>query len=161
MVLLSLKSGELATEWDETPLVLDNDADESARRNLVAEAHSAERPIAIPFPKFNDGRGFSQANVARRQYGFTGELRAIGDAIPDQALHLLRAGFDTVVIPDEAVLPTWQRALKRYRGGYQTALRNPFQLRQRYSKRDAPERNVDMPMHSERDIVLLAAHAPQ
>ena len=161
MVLLDLNSGELAIETDAILLVLDNDADEATRRRLVAEADSAGRPIAIPFPKFSDGRGFSQANVVRRHDGFSGELRAIGSPIPDQALHLLRAGFDTVVITDGADVAIWQSALRRYRGGYQTALRNPVQLRQRYRAPEPSARTVDTTARSKPDLAALAAHAPQ
>ena len=161
MVLLDLNSGGLAIEPDQTPLVLDNDADDATRRQLVAAANSTGRPIAIPFPKFSDGRGFSQANVVRRHDGFSGELRAMGSLIPDQALHLLRAGFDTVVITDGADLAIWQSALKRYRGGYQTALRNPVQLRQRYRTPEPPARTDNTTVRSKPDLAALAAHAPQ
>lgn len=50
--------------------------------------------VAIRFPKFSDGRGYSLAHLLRRHYGFAGELRAIGDVLRDQFDYLRRCGFD-------------------------------------------------------------------
>jgi phosphoadenosine phosphosulfate reductase len=54
--------------------------------------------IAIQFPKFNDGRGYSIAALLRRRYGWTGELRAIGDVLRDQLYYMARAGFDVFAV---------------------------------------------------------------
>lgn len=51
--------------------------------------------IAIEFPSFTDGRGFSQARLLREAYGFKGEIRAVGDFLPDQLAFLARCGFDS------------------------------------------------------------------
>jgi len=56
--------------------------------------------IAIAFPGFADGRGFSLARLIRRA-GFKGELRASGRLLADQYAHALGCGFDTVEIPDD------------------------------------------------------------
>ncbi len=50
--------------------------------------------VAVNFPKFGDGRGYSTARLLRERYGFAGELRAVGDVLRDQLLFLSRAGFD-------------------------------------------------------------------
>lgn len=50
--------------------------------------------IALHFPKFNDGRAYSQARILRDRYGFVGEIRATGSYGRDQLLFLYRAGFD-------------------------------------------------------------------
>lgn len=162
MALIDLKSASLKSDGLAIAAVaIANDADNDARHDAVERA--GDSPIAIPFPKFNDGRGFSLANVLRRQHQFTGELRATGHIIPDQAIHLLRAGFDTVEVDDAAVLPAWQAALNRYRGNYQTALRNPAELR-----RDASRNTSDDPVASnskqtisqrEADSQILASSA--
>ena len=135
-------------------ITIANDADYAAQRNAVERADG--RAIAIPFPKFNDGRGFSLANVLRRQHRFTGELRATGHVLPDQAIHLLRAGFDTVEIADSSALPAWQAALGRYRGNYQSALRNPAELR-RNAHRTTSAAAIRA---ADRAQAQLAAHAP-
>jgi len=50
--------------------------------------------IAVQFPKFGDGRGFSTAALLRRRHGWRGELRAIGDVLRDQLYFMKRVGFD-------------------------------------------------------------------
>jgi uncharacterized protein (DUF934 family) len=56
--------------------------------------------IAIRFPDFVDGRGFSLASVLRERLGFTGELRAIGKILREQLFYLKRCGFDSFQLPD-------------------------------------------------------------
>lgn len=50
--------------------------------------------IAVDFPKFADGRGYSIAYHLRARFGYQGELRAIGDVLRDQMFYMQRAGFD-------------------------------------------------------------------
>jgi|AZII01.1.fsa_nt_gi uncharacterized protein (DUF934 family) len=50
--------------------------------------------LAVNFPTFTDGRGFSIARLIRHRYQFAGELRAIGQIAPDQLFYLTRCGFD-------------------------------------------------------------------
>jgi uncharacterized protein (DUF934 family) len=57
--------------------------------------------IAIYFPNFMDGRGFSLARIIRERYGFQGELRAFGNIIVDQLFFLSRCGFDTYLLDDD------------------------------------------------------------
>lgn len=56
--------------------------------------------IALEFPAFNDGRSYSKAGILRR-YGFSGELRAVGDVLIDQAALMLRTGFDTLQVSNK------------------------------------------------------------
>lgn len=51
--------------------------------------------IALHFPKFSDGRAYSQARLLRERLGYRGELRATGGVLQDQALFMLRCGFDS------------------------------------------------------------------
>lgn len=53
--------------------------------------------IAVDFPKFADGRGYSIAYHLRARFGYQGELRAIGDVLRDQIFYLQRVGFDAFV----------------------------------------------------------------
>jgi len=78
--------------------------------------------IAVAFPAFADGRGFSLARLLRRA-GFTGELRASGRIVADQSVHARQCGFDTIEIPadlaarqDEA---QWRAAFGAYSEFYQ------------------------------------------
>ncbi|MES2821756.1 MAG: DUF934 domain-containing protein [Pseudomonadota bacterium] len=54
--------------------------------------------IAIDFPSFRDGRGYSQAYLLRTRLGWTGELRAVGDVLRDQLSHLRQCGFDAFAV---------------------------------------------------------------
>lgn len=56
--------------------------------------------IAIDFPNFADGRGFSQARLLKRE-GYTGEIRAVGDVTWDRLRYLKRSGFDTFDIDED------------------------------------------------------------
>ncbi len=64
--------------------------------------------IAVNFPKFTDGRGYSLAHQLRAAYGFTGELRAVGDVLFDQLQFLSRCGFVSFDIVDPATLKLLQ-----------------------------------------------------
>jgi uncharacterized protein (DUF934 family) len=50
--------------------------------------------IILDFPKFKDGRAYSQARLLRERYGYTGEIRARGEVLRDQLLFMARCGFD-------------------------------------------------------------------
>ena len=60
--------------------------------------------VAINFPKFVDGRGYSMGRKIRGRFGFSGELRATGDILFDQLQLLARCGFDAFEITDHATL---------------------------------------------------------
>ena len=51
--------------------------------------------IALEFPAFTDGRSFSQARLLRSRYGYNGEIRAIGNYMPDQVFYLSRVGVNS------------------------------------------------------------------
>lgn len=60
--------------------------------------------VAVDFPKFTDGRGFSIAYNLRMRLGYTGELRAIGDVLRDQLFSMQRVGFDAFATrPDRSI----------------------------------------------------------
>ena len=76
--------------------------------------------IAVHFPKFTDGRGYSTATLLRRRYGYKGELRAFGDVGRDQLFFLQRVGFDSFALaphrdPD-AALASFDDFSVRYQG---------------------------------------------
>jgi uncharacterized protein (DUF934 family) len=56
--------------------------------------------IAIHFPKFVDGRGYSSAALLRQRYRYQGELRAVGDVLHDQLFFLKRVGFDSYLLKE-------------------------------------------------------------
>ena len=72
----------------------------SDRLDDLADDLAGIGALAIRFPKFGDGRGYSLARLARERHGFARELRAIGDVAWDQLEALCRCGFDTFEIDD-------------------------------------------------------------
>lgn len=58
--------------------------------------------VMVHFPRLADGRGYSTAYLLRRRYGYTGELRAVGDVLRDQLFYLARSGFDAFQLRDGA-----------------------------------------------------------
>lgn len=58
--------------------------------------------IILDFPKFKDGRAYSQARLLRERYGYTGEIRARGEILRDQILFMARCGFDAFEFDGDA-----------------------------------------------------------
>ncbi|MEP9379424.1 DUF934 domain-containing protein [Aquabacter sp. CN5-332] len=75
--------------------------------------------VALDFPKFRDGRAYSQARRLRERLGYTGELRASGNVLRDQFLFMVRCGFDAFEITKLADIPAMAQALKSYSVFYQ------------------------------------------
>jgi uncharacterized protein (DUF934 family) len=78
--------------------------------------------IAVSFPSFSDGRGFSLARLIRN-HGFTGTLRASGPLIADQFAYALACGFDEIELPQASAarqpVRQWLEAASRISHGYQ------------------------------------------
>ncbi|UTH72531.1 DUF934 domain-containing protein [Chromobacterium sp. IIBBL 290-4] len=83
--------------------------------------------IAIDFPAFTDGRGYSQGRLLRERYGFSGELRAIGDVWSDVIRPLWLVGFDAFAIKDGK---TWvgEDCYNTFSENYQVTYRQPVPL---------------------------------
>ena len=75
--------------------------------------------IDLHFPKFTDGRAFTQAVMLRKRAGFTGEIRATGDVLVDQLQQMARSGFDVAELRADQDLAAGQRQLDRYNEFYQ------------------------------------------
>jgi uncharacterized protein (DUF934 family) len=75
--------------------------------------------IALHFPKFRDGRAYSQARLLRETYGFAGTLRATGDVLRDQFHFLSRAGFDSFEVKKPADAKVFAEVLSRFSVYYQ------------------------------------------
>lgn len=75
--------------------------------------------IDLHFPKFTDGRAYSQAFLLRRRLGFAGELRATGDVLIDQLVQMQRTGFDVAVLREGVDASAAQRQFERFAGFYQ------------------------------------------
>ena len=85
--------------------------------------------IVLVFPKFNDGRAFSQARLLRDRHAFKGEIRASGHVLIDQFGFLQRIGVDAVAMDnplskaadEAAIAAAWEREVTRFQGHYQPA----------------------------------------
>ena len=99
-------------------LALANDADAHA-----VSLDNVQR-IDLHFPKFTDGRAFSQAFILRRR-GFTGDIRAHGDVLIDQLVQMQRSGFSSVVLRDDQNVTHGRKLLSHYKSFYQGDAINP------------------------------------
>jgi uncharacterized protein (DUF934 family) len=77
--------------------------------------------IEVEFPKFTDGRAFSQARILRDKLGYRGELRGIGTILRDQYLYMTRCGIDSVELPEDKPIDGYLAALKEFSAWYQPA----------------------------------------
>ncbi|MEM7739239.1 MAG: DUF934 domain-containing protein [Pseudomonadota bacterium] len=115
--LLNLSDGSLIDAPTDDVLDLAHDQD------IMTDAPALDgvAVVRLVFPKFKDGRAFSQARVLRTRYGFKGEIRASGDLLPDQAAYARRVGIDTVEDVNDGRLDDFRFALSAYRFVYQPA----------------------------------------
>ncbi|MCW5772104.1 MAG: DUF934 domain-containing protein [Rhodospirillaceae bacterium] len=98
-------------------LAVPNDADVRA----LGEKAKRFDLIALHFPKFTDGRAYTQARLLRERLGFAGELRATGQVLLDQLQFMQRCGFDAFEIGDDQPVAAWKRALHSFSVFYQPA----------------------------------------
>ena len=94
-------------------LVLANDADP-----LEASLEGVDR-VELDFPKFTDGRAFTQARLLRQRRGFTGDIRATGDVLVDQLVQMYRVGFSSAVLKEGKDPADAERQFARYPEFYQ------------------------------------------
>ena len=107
-------------------LIASNDESMLAKGQYVIELANDADPrevslagverIQLNFPKFSDGRAFSQAFLLRRRLGFRGEIRATGDVLVDPLAQMKRSGFDVAVLRADQSLAVAQRVLAAYPG---------------------------------------------
>lgn len=81
--------------------------------------------IAVEFPSFHDGRGLSLAVLLRTRFGYTGELRAVGDVHQDLIHYLRRCGFDSFLLPDGRQVGLEDAVLAPYSDYYQASVVEP------------------------------------
>ena len=108
-----LQAGEVQPEEDVKVLAIANDAD------VLEIALDGFDRIELDFPKFTDGRAFSQAYLLRRRRKFTGDIRATGDVLIDQLVQMQRTGFSSAVLKEGKDLADAQRQFDRYAAYYQ------------------------------------------
>jgi len=75
--------------------------------------------VALEFPKYRDGRAYTNARLLRERFKFGRQVRAVGDVLREQAGFMVRVGFDAFEPADDASANEWQAAVHRYRHVYQ------------------------------------------
>ena len=110
----SLPQGQLLT--------LTNDADP------LQQSLQDVQTIELHFPKFTDGRAFSQALMLRRRCGFTGEIRATGDVLIDQLSQMQRCGFSSAVLRADQDIAKGRDLLSHFSAFYQGDVTQPQPL---------------------------------
>ena len=85
----------------------------------------AVKLIAVEFPKFTDGRGYSLARLLRERHGFRGELRAVGDVLRDQIFFMHRCGFNAFEVRSDRCLEDALNGLKDFTIAYQGDVHDP------------------------------------
>ena len=107
---------DLTADANEHALVLSNTDDVQ----LQAEQIRAHQAVVLQFPKWTDGRAYSQAVLLRGRLRYSGEIRATGEVLADMLPLLQRCGFDAVQLRADQKLETAQRALGYFGNHYQT-----------------------------------------
>ncbi len=104
-----------------------NDHTPSTDSGVISIANDADprdvsldgvKRIDLHFPKFTDGRAYSQAFLLRRRLGFKGEIRATGDVLIDQLVAMARTGFDVAVLREGLDASAAQRQFDRFPAFY-------------------------------------------
>ncbi len=108
----------LASRGNQLGVVLPNTADPRD----IADDLDHFQAIAIDFPIYRDGRGFSVARLLRERLKYTGEIRAVGNVLRDQILFMERCGFDTYEVEEGKSLENALAGFEDFSVTYQDAI---------------------------------------
>jgi uncharacterized protein (DUF934 family) len=117
MIPLQLIAAGSTAEENVRVVALANDADP-----MELSLEGVDR-IELNFPKFTDGRAFSQAYLLRRRRKFAGDIRATGDVLIDQLVQMYRTGFSSAVLKEGKDPAEAERQFARYAEFYQADAR--------------------------------------
>ena len=109
-----------------------------ARPEALADAIERLPVIAVEFPKFTDGRGYSIAFNLRSRLGYQGELRAIGDVLRDQLFFMQRVGFNAFATRPDRDIHDALKGLTDFSESYQTSWDQKTPLFRRATRPGAP-----------------------
>lgn len=125
MKIIANNALPISAEAEKT-LEIANDAD--LAQLAASGALEGVARIALQFPKFTDGRAYSQALLLRRRYQFTGDIRATGDVLIDQLVHMHRSGFSSAVLAEGVDAAAAERQFARFSAFYQGDVLEPRPL---------------------------------
>ena len=97
--------------------------------------------VAVDFPRFSDGRGYSIAYNLRKRLGYTGELRAIGDVLRDNLFSMQRCGFDAFATRQDRSIHEALKGLTAFSNPYQASVDEAQPLFRRAARGALPEHN--------------------
>lgn len=127
IIPVAVWSAQKETLQNRTDIGVWLDSDEGAE--LIGSDANRFAVIGVNFPLFMDGRAFSTARLLRERYGFTGELRAIGNFMRDQLCYLRRCGVNAFAFADpETNLEEAVKSLGDLQEYYQAAVDQPLPL---------------------------------
>lgn len=95
---------------------------------LVADLLPELALVAVEFPGFKDGRGYTTARLLRERFGYTGEIRAVGDVLRDQLYFMERCGFDAFELKPGKDIDGALQAFQEFSVTYQGATDDPRPL---------------------------------
>ena len=124
-VIRILQASDVRPDENLNVLVLANDADVQE-----ASLDGVDR-VELNFPKFTDGRAYTQAYLLRRRRKFQGDIRATGDVLVDQLVQMQRAGFSSALLKEGKDPADIQRQFERFADFYQAdaVVRQPHFVR--------------------------------
>lgn len=114
--------------WAETQKTLQIANDTELAELVASGALDNVQRVELNFPKFTDGRAYSQALLLRRRYKFAGDIRATGDVLIDQLVHMHRSGFSSAVLAEGVDAAAAKRQFARFAGFYQGDVNEPRPL---------------------------------
>jgi uncharacterized protein (DUF934 family) len=94
----------------------------------VAQYFDRVSLVAVDFPVFRDGRGFSTAYLLRTRYKWDGQLRAIGDVLRDQLNFMKRCGFDAFAVRADKSIDDAIKGFTEFTVTYQASVDEPLPL---------------------------------
>lgn len=126
-----IKDRQLAERLSPPDLVLEPTDDPA----LLAGALAGVRVIAVNFPKYGDGRGYSIARLLRERYGYKGELRAVGVVARDHLQLMAQCGFDSFQLREGEDAQAALAGLDDFSEAYQASAARPVPLFRRRAGR--------------------------
>jgi uncharacterized protein (DUF934 family) len=81
--------------------------------------------VAVRFPEFRDGRGYTYARLLRERLGFKGEIRAVGNVLRDQLFYMERCGINAFEVQEDRDIHDALNAFREFTVRYQPAADGP------------------------------------
>ena len=119
-----IKNRQIAAQLSPPDLVLEPTDDPA----LLAGAVGLAKVIAVNFPKFGDGRGYSIGRLLRERYGYQGELRAVGEVARDHLQAMAQCGFDAFQLREGEDAQAALAAFADFSDSYQATAAQPLPL---------------------------------